>query len=305
MVGALDAWSLMTRNGRSRPPWLSFCRGYGDWLVAHQQDDGSWYREYEFSGAAVNQSKLNTTHPIRFLADLAKATGDGKYAAAARRSGEFSLRNIHDAFAYVGGTVDNPNVLDKEAGFMTLDAFLALYDQTRDARYLRAAEQAADFTETWVYARPVPMPKTDASVVPSDKSIAGFSLIAAGHSAADLFMASAPFLYLRLSLFTGDPHYANVARLLMNNPRQFVDVGGSLSYKYPGLCTEATSIASPRGRGVNVWLPWLSYSMVEPIVCIEDVFGPGELDGSTADKIEQLRAKNEEFSGTRGMATAK
>jgi hypothetical protein len=304
MGGALQAWNVMARNGHPKPAWLSFCRGYGDWLVAHQQDDGSWFRQYDFSGEPLSQSKLSTTHPICFLVDLAKATGEVKYATAAQRAGEYSLRNIHDAFAYVGGTVDNPNVLDKEAGFLAIDAFLAIYDQTRDARYLGAAAQAADFAETWVYGWPVPIPETSASVIPSHKSIAGFSLIATGHSAADLFMAGAPFFYLRLSLFTGDPHYADIARLLMNNPRQFVDVGGSLGYKFPGLCTEASKFTPPRGAGVNAWLPWLTYSMVEPIVRIEEVFGADALDPSPAGNLLALRAKNEAFSRTRGIITS-
>ena len=300
MAGTLQAWNVMAHNGHPKPQWLSFCRGYGDWLVAHQQEDGSWFRQYDFSGEPVDRNKLNTTHPICFLVDLAKASGAAKYAAAAQRAGEYSLRNIHDTFAYVGGTAGNPDVVDKEAGFVTMDAFLAMYDQTRDARYLRAAAQAADFTETWVYGWPVPVPKRSDSVIPSDKSIAGFSLVAAGHSAADLFMAGAPLLYLRLGLFTGDPHYTEIARFLMNNPRQFVDVGGSLGYRFPGLCTEATRFTPPRGSGVNTWLPWLTYSMVEPIVRIEEVFGPGALALSAVDTA--LRAKNAAFSRTRGMA---
>jgi hypothetical protein len=303
MAGALAAWNAMARHGHPKPEWLRFCRGYGDWLIAHQQEDGSWFRGYDFSGEPLNNSKHSSTHPIRFLVDLAKATGDMKYASAARRAGEYCLRNIHETFAYVGGTVDNPNVLDKEAGFLAFAAFLALYDETRDVRYLRAAEQAADFAETWVYAWPLPVLTSD-SVLPAGRSIAGFSLIATGGSGADLFMAGAPFLYLRLSLFTGDSHYADVARLLMYNPRQFVDVGGSLGYKFPGLCTEAMTFAPPR-RGVNTWLPWLTYSMVEPIVQTDEVFGPGALDPSLATNLPALKAKNEAFGRRRGISAYK
>ncbi len=47
-------------------------------------------------------------------------------------------------------------------------------------------------------------------------------------------MAGAAFLCMRLWLLTGDQHYAQTAGLLMQNTRQFVDVGGSLGYANAG-----------------------------------------------------------------------
>ena len=301
MNGALQAWTLAHRNREDHPEWLRFCRGYGDWLLAHQNSDGSWAREYDFNGHAVNENKSNTTHSIRYLIDLAAATGERRYAEAAVRAGEWCLPNVHAAFAYVGGTADNPNVIDKEAGFMALDAFLALHDLTSDRRYLLAAIQAADFMETWVYAWNVP-PTPGANprgALPPRLYTTGFSLIATGHSAADLFMAGAPFLYYRLFIETGDVHYLDVARLLCYNPRQFVDVDGSMGYGQPGLCTEALSLAVPRGHGVNVWLPWLTVSMVEPLVHLEETFGTMNLDVAVATSLSDQRARDTQLAQTR------
>ena len=290
MNGALQAWTFARQQGRDRPGWLRFCRGYGDWLLAHQNPDGSWFREYDFASHPASQGKQNTAHPIRYLVDLAAATGERRYAEAAARAGEYCLANVHAAFQYVGGTADNPNVIDKEAGFMSLDAFLALHDLTGDPRYLPAATQAADFMETWVYAWNVP-PAPDArgrGSLPARLPVSGFSLIATGHSASDLFLAGAPYFYQRLFVATGDPHYLEVARLLLYNPRQFVDVNGSLGYGQPGLVTEALSLAPPRDGGVSVWLPWLTVSIVEPMVRLEETFG--SLGLNAADTPETLAA---------------
>jgi hypothetical protein len=97
--------------------------------------------------------------------DLSLATGNRDYLAAAIRAGNFCWTHIHEAFAYVGGTPDNPNVMDKEAGVLAMNAFLALHDATRDQRWIDAAAQAADFTETWQYTWNIPMPAKGAGLL--------------------------------------------------------------------------------------------------------------------------------------------
>ncbi|MEO8354185.1 MAG: hypothetical protein ABI680_20850, partial [Chthoniobacteraceae bacterium] len=252
MMGALRAWDIMESKGRHRPEWLRFCRRFGDWLVRHQNSDGSWAREFRWDGTPADPGKQNTCHPIPFLLGLAQVTGAKSDRDAALRAGEFCWKNVHEAFGYIGGTADNPNVIDKEAGFLAMAAFLALHDATGENRWLEAAARAGDFTETWAYCWKVPMPADDpAAIFPKGATTTGFSVIATGHSSADLFLAGAPFLYYSLYLKTGDVHYAAIARQLLHDTKQSVDIDGSLGYGHTGLCTEAVSIASPRGRGVN------------------------------------------------------
>lgn len=304
MAGALMAWDVMKRHGRDRPQWLRFCIDFGDWLVKHQQEDGSWARAYHWDGSVSHDSKFNTSNPIRFLVDLHHATGSQTYLDAASRAGEFCWRHIHQRFAYVGGTPDNPNVLDKEAGLLAIDAFLALWDATGDKRYLDAAAQAADFVETWAYCWNVPLPSDDPELVfPTDLPTSGFSLIATGHSGADLFLAGAPFLLYRVYLGTGDPHYAEMAQFLLYNTRRHVDIDGSLGYGQPGLCTEALnlSIDHGRGHGVDVWLPWLSYQMVEPIVRLQETYGISDTPVLSDRAFEEMKIKDRRFAHSRGL----
>ena len=228
-----------------------------------------------------------------------------KYLATAQRTAEYGYSNIHEAFAYIGGTPDNPNVIDKEAGLIALDAFLAIYDVSGDKRWLDAAVRAADFAETWMYGWAVPIPEGGpATSFPRGRQSIGLSIIATGHSGADLFMAGAPFLYYRLYVYTGDAHYADVARLALYNTRRFVDVNGSMGYAHPGLCTEALSLAPPRGQGVNAWLPWLTVSMIEPLARLEETFGSMDIRIPDPAELEKLRAHNKLFARTRGLFTS-
>ena len=306
MVGALAAWDVMQHYGHEKPEWLHFCRRFGDWLVRHQNPDGSWFRQYDWHSQPAHQSKLNTTHPICFLVGLAKATGERKYLDAALRAGEFCWTHVHLDFAYVGGTPDNANVIDKEAGYLALRAFLALHDVTHEPRWLDAALQAADFTETWAYCWNVPVPPDDTeSSFPDRATTTGYSLIAAGHSGADLFLAGAPFFYYRLYLATGDAHYCDVAKQFLHAPRQSVDINGSLGYGHSGLCPEVLRIASPRGWSANVWLPWLSCCMIEPIVRLQQAYGLKDVPRVDGVRLEELRAKDRDFGNSRGMFSGK
>jgi hypothetical protein len=127
---------------------------------------------------------------------------------------------------------------------------------------------------------------------PKGGTTTGLSLIATGHSGADLFLAAAPFLYYRLYVETGDAHYAAIARLLLYNTKQAMDTHGSLGYGHPGLCTEALSLAPPRGHGVNTWLPWLTWAMIDPLVNLQDGFGGMDIPAAGTTSLVELRAKD-------------
>jgi hypothetical protein len=308
MNGALQAWDIMQKYGYDKPEWIKFCKKFGNWLIKNQNTDGSWYREYNWDSTPANMGKTSTTHPIRYLVDLSKATGDEKYLDAALKAGEYCWNTVHEAFSYVGGTADNPNVIDKEAGFMAMDAFLALWDITGEKRWLDAAAQAGDFTETWAYCWNIPFPEEDTIVpYPKGATTTGFSLIATGHSAADLFLAGAPFFYYRIYLGTGDEHYADIARQLLYDTKQSIDINGSLGYGHTGLCTECLPLCmggAGRGHGVNVWLPWITCSMIEPIVRLDEAYGFMDTPTVEGKKLEELRAKDKEYARTRGLYSA-
>lgn len=277
MQGLLQSWHRMRLGHRDRPRWLDCCKTFGNWLVDHQNHDGSFFRQYDFDGQPLLRSKSSTLHPVRFLVDLSFATGDGRYQIAARRAAEFALDDIGSTANYYGGTADNNDVTDKESGWIAFDSFLSLYDCTHDPRWLTAARRAAAFTETWIYCWNVPIDRADPALAfPRVKTTAGMSLIATGHSGADCFLAFAPFAYERLAIYADDPHAAEIASLLMHNTRQLVDVDGSNGYAVPGLLTEAFTLAPPRGHGVNVWLPWCTAAVLDPMLQLHDAFGTSD-----------------------------
>jgi hypothetical protein len=302
LEGVLDAWSIMKKYGYNRPLWLQFARSYGDWLVKNQNPDGSFYRSYQFDGSPLDITTDTTDHPIKFLVELSIVTGNKKYLDAARKSGEYCLSSVTKKYAYVGGTPDNPNVMDKEGGVIALESFLALYDATEDVRYLKAASQAAWYTETWVYCWNIPMPSGDPECdFPLNRSTIGMSLIASGHSGADNFMAREPFVYFRLYLLTGEKQFRDFARMLLYNTKQLMDIDHSLHYAMPGLQLEAMSLSIPRGHSVKMWLPWLSVSALEPLIRFQDTFGAMDLSTIEKTPLKKLKKMSLQFGRTQGL----
>lgn len=150
--GVLEAYNTGLKYGTIKQTWLDYCKLYGDFLVSHQNSDGSWARSYNEDGSIVNSAKYNTTNAIRFMVRLYVTTGVTAYRTAAVAAGEWSLSNIDALYKYVGGTTDNDNTIDKEAGVMALNAFNALYDLTGESRWLDAAVNAGNYSESWVYS---------------------------------------------------------------------------------------------------------------------------------------------------------
>jgi len=300
--GALQAWNVMRKQHKDKPDWLAFCKQGGDWLVRIQNADGSWAREYDFNGSAVNSATDTTDQTIVFLVDLFMATHDIRYRDAALKAGAFCLRSVHGEYAYVGGTPDNPNVMDKEGGMMALAAFLALYDIGREDRWLAAATQAGWYSETWVYCWNIPIPKDDPKATyPKNRTTYGLSLIATGHSGSDNYMAGAPFLYYRLFLLTGEKHFLDVSNMLLHDTKQMMDWDGKLGYSYPGLLMEAQSMPPLRGHGVTNWLPWLTVSILDPLTHFQDIFGNMDINQiGTLPRVERL-ARDAMFATDHGF----
>ena len=156
---ALRAWQFAHHAGDEHPNWLAWGKQIADFLLSKQLAEGGVPRIYVVgTGEVYKESPRSTYNVILLWMLMYQMTGEARYLDAARRAGEFCWSDGHQKFNFVGGTIDNPDVIDKEAGALSLEAYLSLYEQTKDDVWLTRAQQAADYTETWIYCWNVPMP---------------------------------------------------------------------------------------------------------------------------------------------------
>lgn len=294
MEGALFAWKVMQAHGHDRPEWLAYCRTFAEWCVRNQNEDGSFYRSYDFNGEPLHRGKFNTTNPIRFLVNFYWLTKDERYLKTALRAGEYAYVHTYEAALYVGGTADNDNTIDKEAGILALYAFLALYDADGNPKWLEAAKGAADFCETWVFMWKYPVEPFMGNHVFSEgkADITGQSLIATGHSHADVFMAYCAFDFYRLYLLTDDRHYLRIAKLLLHNTKQTTDWSGKLGHTYPGLVEESGEFVMQYHRGLGKWLPWCTIAEIEPQTRLKEWFGSMDIDEIQQRDVKEIKERN-------------
>lgn len=155
----INAYVREKREGRDHADWLHWCQQLADWLLTQQREDGSFPRSWKNGTGAVNEESGTSSYdPVPLLVSLSKVTGNQHYLDSAVRAGEYVWENYGSHGVFVGGTTDNPNVVDKEAGMLSLEAFLSLYEATRAPKWLERAEAAGNYTESWIWIWNVPMP---------------------------------------------------------------------------------------------------------------------------------------------------
>jgi len=277
----VEAYVREKAQGRDHPEWLAWARQYADWLLPQQRADGAFPRAWRPGTDSVVDASGNSSYsPVPLLADLARVLGptEGRpYRAAALRAADYIWTAQGKRGVYVGATMDHPNMIDKEAGMLSLEAFLSAYDLTGDSLWVRRAAAAADFTETWMYLWNVPM-AVDA--IPGELGwkpgapTTGVGVISVGGGGGvDEFLDWSAPAFARMYKLTGDTHDFDVARILLLDTKSMLALPGrTYDLKGPGWQQENFSLSSRRGYGGHRgWLPWISVNHLWSIVGIEDL----------------------------------
>jgi hypothetical protein len=273
----LRAYRREKAAGVTHAHWLRWAQSFADWLLPQQAAAGGFPRTWSFGKPTVtvgDASPAASYTAVPLLVLLSEETGQRRYLDAALRAAEYCWRSQTNG-VFSGGTIDNPDVIDKEAGTLSLEAYLALYDATKDRKWLDRAGAAARFAETWIFLWDIPM-AADADParlhwkpgVPTT----GAQLISTGHSLTDNYMAFDVDEYARLYRLTGDAHYRDVARLLLHNTKNMIALPDRpFDLRAPGWSQEHFSFAPWRGYGLHRgWLPWVTTAHLNGMLGLEE-----------------------------------
>jgi hypothetical protein len=266
--------------GREHTEWFKWVKTYVDWLVLQQRDDGSFPRRWKAGSSEVAEATGTTSYaPVPLLVMMTKETGDQKYRQSAIRAADYIWTNWGERGLFIGGASDNPNITDKEAGMLSMEAFLSLYDSTKESKWLERAKTAADFAESWIWIWNVPMPldAEDAQLcwkkgVPTI-GIQGITALHAG--SADEYLDWAVSSYAKLYNLTKDTHYLDVARVLLHDTKSMVALPGR-QYDMRGIGWQQEGWRMGPGgggrgsSGHRFWLPWISANHLYGITGLEE-----------------------------------
>jgi hypothetical protein len=228
--------------GRDVTSWDAAAIALGDYFLRVQNPDGSWFRAYAPDGTAIadtewfgsreHSAKSATGTVVPFLTALAAVTGDVAYNGAAERAVRFQLEKHVRASEYRGGTLDNPNLVDKEAAFIAMKALLEVAELLPDsspdrAAYLDGARRAADTAISWHSLWAVPnLPGTPLDVA-GVRSVGWGGINSVwGVGVTDIYSLFFARSLTRLGELVDDPFYADIAELIAASSLQLLAVPG-------------------------------------------------------------------------------
>jgi hypothetical protein len=280
MRDLMHAYQREVAHGHPHPEWLAWVKRYSDWLLQQQRSDGSFPRRWApASNQVVEPSGTASYNVVPLLVLMTQITGDQNYQQAAIRAADYVWNDFGSRGLFVGGASDNPNITDKEAGMLSMEAYLSLYEATKDPKWLQHAETAGAFAESWIWIWNLPMPlDADNAQLHWKKGVPTVGLqdiTAANTGSVDEYLDWAVPDYAKLYNYTRDPHYLYVAHVLLNDTKSMVSLPGrQYDMKDIGWQQENFRLGpGPRGRGVGshrFWLPWVTANHLHGITGLEE-----------------------------------
>ncbi|HVG27286.1 MAG TPA: hypothetical protein VM865_06750, partial [Acidobacteriaceae bacterium] len=281
MTVLMHAYRRELAQGRPHPDWLAWVQSYSDWLIQQQRADGSYPRRWKPGTSEIAEpSGTSSYNPVPLLVIMTQITGDQKYQQSAVRAADYVWNTWGDRGQFIGGAIDNPNITDKEAGMLSMEGYLALYEATKEPKWLERAQAAGNFAESWIWLWNLPMPvDADNALLHWKKGVPTVGLqdiTAANTGSTDEYLDWAVPSYARLYKYTNDPHYLDVARVLLHDTKSMVAIPGR-QYDMKGIGWQQENFRmgpGPSGRGVGShrkWLPWVSANHLHGITVLEEV----------------------------------
>ena len=280
MAVLMRAYRRELAEGRPHPEWLDWVKRYSDWLIQQQREDGSYPRRWQPGSSEVAEaSGTSSYNPVPLLVLMTQITGDQKYQQSAIRAADYVWSQWGTRGQFIGGAIDNPNITDKEAGMLSMEAYLSLYEVTKEPKWLERAEAAGNFAESWIWIWNLPMPiDADNAKLHWKKGVPTVGLqdiTAANTGSTDEYLDWAVPSYARLYEYTKDPHYLYVAKVLLHDTKSMVAIPGR-QYDMKGIGWQQENFRlgpGPLGRGVGShrkWLPWVSANHLHGISALQE-----------------------------------
>ena len=169
-----------------------------------------------------------STNQAFFIAPLCHASqlfGSKIYRRAAEKAGKvYASRHLSMDEPYWGGTLD-ASAEDKEGAFAALQGFVALYELTKDRKYLEWAEHACDVVLTYVVVWDIDMPP--GRLRDHGFKTRGWTAVSVQNMHIDVFgVLIAPDVY-RLGEYLDNDNLKKLAILMYRSCGQLIDPYGS------------------------------------------------------------------------------
>ena len=190
--------------------------------------------------------------PLCLAADHFK---NKQYALAARKAADYyAERHVSMKEPYWGGTLD-ASCEDKEGGWAAFQGFLAMYEQTKEKKYLDYATHAAYVTLSYTVIWDIPMPPS--RLGNHAFKTRGWTVVSTQNQHVDIYgVLYTPELY-KLGEYINDKSLQRLAILMYRSCGQMIDSFGShgeqLQHTNFAQAGDMSNIYNFRGGYVEHW----------------------------------------------------
>ena len=221
--GFFEAYDLLKKIGIDKPEYLQTALGACDFIVEHQNEDGTFAKSWDDDGTPIAHGGTVGVFFVLPLLTAYRHSGDEKYLNCALRTFDAYYTAFEKDGYTTAGALDTFSI-DKESASPLLRSCMRLYEVTGDKKYIACGEKVAWYLSTWMMHFTVEYPE-DTLIYKMGFDTFGATTVSTPHNAVDQYALRDVLCFLQLSELTGNPQWKERAHALWCGACQFVSDG--------------------------------------------------------------------------------
>lgn len=221
--GYFEAYDLLQKAGIDKPEYLEAALGICDFALNNQDEEGAFAKSWDEEGKVLTKKGTIACFLILPLITAYRKTKDQKYLDGAVRAFDYYYSALERDGFTTAGALDT-YCIDKESSSPLLRDALALYEVTKDTRYVRAAEKIAWYLCTWMMHFTVRYPE-DSLIGKMGYDTFGSTSVSTAHQALDQYALRDVLSFLKLYELTGFAQWRERAIAFWCNACQCISDG--------------------------------------------------------------------------------
>jgi len=218
-----EAYDMLKKAGISKPEYERVALGICDFALRTQDENGCFAKTWDDDGNVLQRKGTIGCFLILPILKAYERTQKAEYLQSAQKAFDFYYQQLEEQGFTTAGALDTYSI-DKESASPLLRSALALYDITKDTRYIAQAERTAWYICTWMMHYTIRYPE-DNVIAKMGYDTFGATSVSTPHQALDQYALRDVLSFLKLYELTEHIQWKERALAVWCNATQCVSDG--------------------------------------------------------------------------------
>jgi len=218
-----EAYDLLKSIGIDKPEYLEAAYDICNFALKQQDEEGSFAKSWNDEGEILAKKGTIGCFLVLPIITAYKKSGDKKFLDSAVKAFDFYYGGLERDGFTTAGALDTYSI-DKESSSPLLRDALALYEVTKDEKYIACAEKIAWYLCTWMMHFTVEYPE-DCLITKMGYDTLGSTSVSTPHQACDQYALRDVLSFLKLYELTGYKQWRERAIIFWCNACQCISDG--------------------------------------------------------------------------------